>query len=170
MSSAAVAASWPLLDGPSPARARASSAVFVVRSPNETGTCVMRRSMMRREAASAMYSKCGVSPRIRHPRHTTPGRGDARGGLCQLIGAGDSEGHDVGARDAGVLECGTRLEPIGHKRVVSGDDQGKTHQGPRRSDWGDYRPLKSGFRFSRKAFVPSRMSSVVETRPKSVAS
>jgi len=33
-----------------------------------------------------------------------------------------------------------------------------------------YRPLNSAFRFARKAVVPSRMSSVDATRPKSVAS
>jgi hypothetical protein len=32
-----------------------------------------------------------------------------------------------------------------------------------------YVPLNVGFRFSRNAFVPSRMSSVDATRPKSVA-
>src|SRR5579863_9236490 len=66
--------------------------------------------------------------------HACPGAGrsDSSRSLRQLKGAGDREGHDIGPWDAGVLESGPGacLEPIGHKRVIAGNDQGETHQGP----------------------------------------
>src|SRR5262249_27371649 len=93
---------------------------------------------------------------------------------------------------------GPRLQPVGHEVVVLRHDHRKPH--PRRAPLALYRvhrfrsakafallrpsadprparparpaylPLTPAFRFSRKAAVPSRMSSVDATRPKSVAS
>src|SRR5262249_25208067 len=91
-----------------------------------------------------------------------------------------------------------RLQRVGHEVVVLRHDHRKPH--PRRAPLALYRvhrfrsakafallrpsadarparparpaylPLKTAFRFSRKAAVPSRMSSVDAARPKSVAS
>src|SRR6188474_1082516 len=52
ISSAAAADSRPLLAGPSPARAIASSAVFVVNTPNATGTPVACEARMMPSAAA----------------------------------------------------------------------------------------------------------------------
>src|SRR5215471_18059162 len=71
ISTAAVAASHPLLSGPSPARASASSMEFVVSTPNAIGTRVAAAAAVKPCAtADAMNSMCGVSPLIRQPRHT----------------------------------------------------------------------------------------------------
>ena len=72
ISTAATAASQPLLPGPSPARSSASSTELVVSTPKVIGTPVAAAaSVMPCAHADAMYSKCGVSPRIRQPRQTT---------------------------------------------------------------------------------------------------
>ena len=72
ISTAAIAASQPLLALPGTARSRACSAEFVVRTPKLIGTPVAAEAdMMPWATASEMYSKWGVSPRMRHPRQTT---------------------------------------------------------------------------------------------------
>src|SRR4051812_24871030 len=59
ISSAGAAASRPLLSGPSPARASASSAEFVVNTPNVIGTPVADAASIRPfDTADAMNSKC----------------------------------------------------------------------------------------------------------------
>src|SRR5436190_404097 len=72
ISSAAIAASHPLLPCLPPARSRAWSNVSVVSTPNVTGTPFRSAaSRMPRAASAATKSKCGVSPRITAPRQTT---------------------------------------------------------------------------------------------------
>src|SRR5262245_21012614 len=69
---AAMAASCPLLPGPSPARANASSTELVVSTPNAIGMPVAAAASVNPCAtAEAMNSKWGVSPRITQPRQTT---------------------------------------------------------------------------------------------------
>ena len=76
------AASRPLFDGPGAARSSASSAELVVSTPNAIGTPVLAAAaVMPCAHADAMYSKCGVAPRIRQPRQTT---------ACDLAGLGDA--------------------------------------------------------------------------------
>src|SRR5205814_7001704 len=63
ISIAATAASCPLLAGPSPARAIASSTEFVVSTPKEIGTPVAPAAAAICSAtAAAMIPMCGVSP------------------------------------------------------------------------------------------------------------
>ena len=70
----------PCCAGPSPARSSASSTEFVVSTPNVIGTPVAAAAAVRPCAtADAMYSKCGVSPRIRQPRQTTASKRAALG-------------------------------------------------------------------------------------------
>lgn len=72
ISTAAVAASHPLLPCLPPARSSACSRVLVVRTPKVQGTPDSRATCCRPRADSpATYSKWGVSPRITAPRHTT---------------------------------------------------------------------------------------------------
>ena len=84
ISTAATAASQPLLAGPSTARSSASSAELVVSTPNVIGTPVAAAAAVSPCAtADAMYSKCGVAPRIRQPRQTTASNRPAGGGLLR---------------------------------------------------------------------------------------
>src|SRR4029077_19083577 len=72
ISTAATAASQPLLAGPSPARSMASSTEFVVKTPNAIGTPVAAAAaVMPCDTAELMYSKCAVAPRMRQPRQIT---------------------------------------------------------------------------------------------------
>ena len=106
-----------------------------------------------------------------------PGLGGGARRLRNLEGARDREHLDVGRarfrerRGRGVPQA------AGHRLVEAGHD----HREPERGRVGQrrrrlllpshrYLPLNSGLRFSRNAAVPSRMSSVLATRPKSVAS
>src|SRR5699024_3294873 len=72
--SAASAASWPLDsdESSSPARSSAWASLSTVRIPNPTGLPVSNWTRVSPEVtASATKSKCGVSPRIMTPKHTT---------------------------------------------------------------------------------------------------
>jgi len=63
--------SVPLLPSDPPARAIACSIVSHVRTPNGIAIgYVVERSTMPRATAWASTSKCGVSPRMRHPSGT----------------------------------------------------------------------------------------------------
>src|SRR5438105_4490491 len=72
ISTAAMAASAPLLPCLPPARSSACSTLSVVRIPNPDGMPVMAWiDATPRAASSATRSKCAVSPRITAPTHTT---------------------------------------------------------------------------------------------------
>src|ERR1043165_8500607 len=72
ISSAAAAASRPLFPAPAPERSTACSSVSVVSTPKAIGTPGAEAARaMPCVAASAMYSKCIVSPLMRQPRQTT---------------------------------------------------------------------------------------------------
>src|SRR6185503_671566 len=90
--------------------------------------------------------------------------------------AGDAHDRDVAGRDAGRGERrqGAGLQAVGDEVVVFRHHEREPE--PRRAPCplnrvhARYFPWNSALRFSRNALVPSRMSSVEATRPKSVAS
>ena len=86
----------------------------------------------------------------------------ALSGLRNLVGARHDEPiHVVGHARFGQDGARAGLEPLRDCHVVIGDNEREPH---------GYRPVNRGRRLSRNARVPSRMSSVLATRPKSVAS
>ncbi len=132
ISTAASAASRPLLAGPAAARSTACSTESVVSTPKAIGTPVAAAaSLMPCAAAEAMYSKCGVPPRITQPRQTT-----AAGRRCVADVAGrggDLERarhpHHVDVR-VGHARFGQRLarageQPRGDEVVPARDDDGE---------------------------------------------
>src|SRR6185436_12817526 len=71
ISIAAAAASRPLLSGPGPDRAAACASSSVVSTPKAIGMPVSpAAAVMPCATAEAMWSKCGVSPRMMQPRQT----------------------------------------------------------------------------------------------------
>src|ERR1019366_8864615 len=91
--SAAAAASLPLFDGPSPARSIASSTELVFSTPNVIGTPVAADAEVSPLAtADAMYSKCGVAPRMTQPRQTTASYPPLSAARCAAIGISKAPG------------------------------------------------------------------------------
>src|SRR5581483_5262937 len=169
ISNAASAASRPLLSGPSPARASASSTEFVVSTPSAIGTPVAAAPAVRPWAtAEQMYSKCGVSPRITHPRQTIAWNRPVSAACCAAIGISKAPGTRtiVMSPSATPAPRSAATAPV-CRRSVTNSLYFETTSANR---YATYRPLNSGFRLSRNARVPSRMSSVDATRPNSVAS
>ena len=134
--SAAAAASRPLFAGPSPARAIASSAVFVVSTPNAIGTprrlrgahdAVRRRLRdvveVRRLAANQTAQADDRRPLAR--------LGDALRRLRQLVGAGHRKRLDASSAHARLAQHRARagFEPLGDELVVLRRRRGNTHVG-----------------------------------------
>ena len=128
-----------------------------------------------------MYSKCGVAPRMTQPRQTTasnrPVSARRSRRLRQLERAGHADHLDIVVARAGFDQRRQRAvaQRLGDRVVEPGEDNRESIAGgaSKRARVGvlpslrTYFPLNSGLRFSRKARVPSRMSSVLATSPKS---
>ena len=83
-----------LVAGPSPARSSASSTELVVSTPNVIGTPVAAAAVVSPcDTADEMYSKCGVSPRIRQPRQTIASKRAALRGVLRGQRDLESAGH-----------------------------------------------------------------------------
>src|SRR5262249_40413663 len=93
ISRAASAAPRPFLSPPLRERSTACSSVKVVNTPKAIGTPVAAAAcMMPFEAASAMYSKCIVSPLIRQPRQTIASYSPLSPSRCAVIGISNAPG------------------------------------------------------------------------------
>ena len=94
ISTAARATSAPLLASPGRARSRACSSVSVVSTPKATGTPESSATRERPcDTASAMYSKCMVSPLMRQPRHTTASKRPDSARRWAVTGSSKAPGH-----------------------------------------------------------------------------
>ena len=132
-----------------------------------------------------MYSKCGVAPRMTQPRQMTASNAAGLGQRTAPPAATRTR------RERSRLRRRPRARPASSKRrwapsrkpigdglVEPGDHDREAIAGGARERARGVEavgahaifPLNSGLRFSRNARVPSRMSSVLATSPKSVAS
>ena len=115
---------------------------------------------------------------MRHPRADdrveAAGLGDALRRNRQLEAAGHSHDGLIGRLDARGFERleGAHEQPLGDEIVEARDDDRETQSGRRLGTLErlHQRPWNTGLRFSTKARVPSRMSSVAAASPKYAAS
>ena len=134
ISTAASAASRPLLPSPGTARSSASSTELVVSTPKVIGTPVAAAAAVIPCAqAEAMYSKCGVAPRIRQPRQTTastrPSFGHTLRRNRNLEGARHAQKRNVVVGKAGLAQrlLGAVQQALGDEVVEARHDDGDTH-------------------------------------------
>src|SRR5436853_2580082 len=118
ISSAAAAASRPLFPAPGPERSTACSSVSVVSTPKAIGTPVAEAARaMPSAAASAMYSKCIVSPLMRQPRQTTASNSPlsprrwAVSGISKAPGTRSTVSASAGTSASAKNSCAPRSSP-----------------------------------------------------------
>ena len=131
-----------------------------------------------------MYSKCGVSPLMTQPRHTTASYRPASAAHLAACGSSKAPGTSKTSMslEAAPASLSAARAPSRSRRVTPSlkrettiakrrpEADGSGARAPGSAWRTDYFPLNSAFRFSRKALVPSRMSSVLATSPNRVAS
>ena len=184
ISTAAEAASNPLFSRPSIARSSACSHVSVVSTPNAIGTPVSPAACcMACATESEMYWKCGVAPRITHPKQTIASNRPVSAAALAACGNSNAPGTSNSSTPLSATRASASAAraPVANFAVMSSLNRATTMANRQLDASGSgatlgsdtrtrYFPLKSALRFSRNARVPSRMSSVLATRPNSVAS
>ena len=137
----------PLVAGPATARSSASSAELVVSTPNAIGTRVLdSAAVMPCAHADEMYSKCGVAPRIRQPRQTTPATRPVaamppRRAESRRRPAPSALRRRPPPRRPRPAPLRAGEQPLGDEVVEAGDDDADAH----------LRPFQAALRFSRNA-------------------